>query len=141
MHSFEVSTKTEAALGRAAFEATALGHAIQGPEHILLALVSKDDSPCFTLLKNLGVTYNRVRPMVQAMHPSSTKVRVVEQFNSAATKVVKDAIIIAQRQSRDVAQPIHLLTALIASNDINVMQIMHGLYADTDTLLAVLQQS
>ncbi|MBC7459230.1 hypothetical protein H7200_00775 [Candidatus Saccharibacteria bacterium] len=140
MQSLKVSTKAGAALGRAASEATALGHAVQGPEHILLALVSEDDSPCFALLNDIGVTYGTMHPMVRDMHPSTTEERVVERFSASATRVINDAVIIAQQNNRDVAQPIHLLAALIASGDINVMQIFDSMYIDNNTLKWVLKK-
>ena len=121
---------------RAAFEATNLHHSMQGPEHIVLAMLSKNDSPAYRVLSSVNVTYTKALPIVRAMHLSNVGGRLVEQYSASAKAVVNDAIKIARKNNATaVARPGHLLEALLRSNDINVAQLFDSLRINRKAVL------
>jgi len=132
-----VSPDTDTVLVRAAGQATSMHHAFQGPEHILLGFLVKNDNPMYDVLRSFGITYESVRPIVEQMHLPVIAKRIVEKYTQSVLDAIKEAITIAERDTMaTVAQPKHLLAALLLTGDINVAQVFDSLRVDRDALLA-----
>jgi ATP-dependent Clp protease ATP-binding subunit ClpA len=115
-------------------EARSLEHSHMGSEHLLLGLARAEAGVAAGVLKNLGITVERVRDAVRisgsSAEPSSSELRF--------TPRAKKALEIAQREAlafRDgYLTTAHILLALTRVDESRAMRVLFDLGADADQI-------
>lgn len=132
----KLSKGSQELLARASFEVTNMHHAIIGPEHIVLAMLSKTDNGAYRVLHALGITYDHASRIVREMHdPVIRGTYPVVHSSASATAVVNAAVAIAEQSGQKSARPSHLLEASLRSADSDAVQLFDTLHVDREATL------
>jgi ATP-dependent Clp protease ATP-binding subunit ClpC len=119
----------------AAFE---LGHGNVGPEHILLGLLRRPDGVTAQALRSLDITLERVRAQVvkntgPAQQLPLHRTPSSAPFTPRGMQVLELASIEASRLD-DLAEPHHVLLALVHDNEGPAARVLRECSADPDTI-------
>ena len=97
----------------------ALGHGYVGSEHLLLAIVSVEDSTASKVLDKYGVTQDKVLEMIERTVAPSKKVSIKERdgFSPRARRILESGLQEAERFGDDIVGTEHILMAILADGD------------------------
>jgi len=132
----DVSKTTIELLSRAGLEASLVHHEGVGPEHLLLGILTKVDSPASRVLHDVGMSSERARPIVKKQNLPHLALPVKEALTVPARAVMNMAVELAQQGSttNHLARPGHVLVALIISQDPHVMEVFTKLDIDPEAV-------
>jgi hypothetical protein len=131
----------DAALDRAGEEARALGHDYVGTEHLLLALASADHGIAPEVLRDLGVSRDRMlatsclRPGAEA-HAPRDRIAVMPRLKQALEHTRR----IADRLDAQLADTEHLLAGLVTVSDSMAVEILRRLGVGAADIRAALAE-
>ncbi len=112
-----------------------LGHPYVGTEHLLLAILSDEDSDACRLLNENGVTFDAVREELVRSAGSSAPVRVsVNDMTPRFRKVVAFSAQVASQTGSGEITPAHLLFALLGEEDSVAVDLLRRTGADVEKI-------
>ena len=128
MYSFRGFTqKANEALNLAIEKAGALGHTYIGTEHILLGLLSVEDSIAYTALEEAGVTADEIESQIRTQIGSGSPTTLTpSDFTPRTKRVVQGAITVAARYNHNYVGSEHLLIALLSEQDSYAVHFIRG---------------
>lgn len=106
-------------------------------EHVLLAIVEKDDSQAAQMLRDCGVSQDKLRKKVEkSLKESDPETFVIGRLPATIhfKNVVARAVEIAEKQGAPTVEPVHLLLSLSQEGGSLASQALENLGVDTARL-------
>ncbi|PHI20015.1 Clp protease ClpC [Lewinellaceae bacterium SD302] len=125
------------AISRSKQEAVRLGHSYVGPEHLLLGVLSMDESLSIRVLKNLGVDLGALRENLQENvqrygGDESGKSISKMPLNYQADKVLKVTFLEAKMLKTTQISPEHLILSILRNKELPATRILGRYEVDYD---------
>ncbi len=136
MYSFsDFTPKANGAMNAALTTAGQYGHTFVGTEHILVGLLSQEDSVAAQVLNRNGVTFEAIDGKLTASHgkgfPSALN---PNDFTPRSKRIIHNATAQAAQLGHDYIGTEHLLLALLADSDSYAVRFIAETGADPDAL-------
>lgn len=113
-----------------------LGSAYIGTEHLLLGLLSKEDSTAAKILKEAGITLDKARLSLNYA-PKSTVLQIGAKGLSATAKLtLRTAYDVSQEADQELCGTEHILFSILSQRSSRATQILREMHVDTDKLLS-----
>lgn len=144
MNNRRFSTQVKQVIERSRDEAIRLGHDFIGTEHLLLGIVSKQDSLAVKVLESLDVDASELRESVvdsiQRIRTSVTQLNVGSlPLNKQAEKVLKVTFLEAKMLKSEEISLEHLILSILKHNENPASRILHQYDIDYDIYKAELE--
>jgi ATP-dependent Clp protease ATP-binding subunit ClpA len=134
-----LTSQATAVLTAAGNELQMMGHTETMPAHVITALLARTNNPAGRLLSQVGMSLRGARELTKSLQEQGDTGRRagVEPYSQSLTKVLRDAIAIAEkRRGRGtLATTLDLLEAIIYSQDYGVMKILKSQHIDPRVIL------
>lgn len=117
------------AISRSKQEAVRLGHSFVGPEHLLLGVISMEDSLAIRVLKNLKVDLNALRETLEEniqRHAGDNSGKSISKMplNYQADKVLKVTFLEAKMLKTSQISPEHLILSILRNKELPATRIL-----------------
>ncbi len=121
----------ENALNKSLFFARELGHTYIGSEHLLMGIVSSQESAASKILKDSGISFDGIKHAVEEMAGTGENSFVTPNDMTPRTKrIIQNSSYEAVRHGQNYIGTEHILLALINESDCVAVQILFELGAD-----------
>ena len=135
MPSIKFTQKAQNVLNNALNYARKMGHTYVGSEHILMGLVSEEDSVAAKILNERGVAFDKIKSAVEAFAGVGTVSDVTPADMTPRTKrIIEASASEAIRLNQSYIGTEHILLALIAESDCVAVKILEELGIDASVL-------
>lgn len=125
------TSKANLALNFAIENAENFGHTYVGSEHILLGLLSVEDSVATKLLNENGVTAEKISDMIKQTIGSGTTTKLSpEHFTPRAKRIIEVAVAGTREMGNTYVGTEHLLIAVLSEGDNYAIRFMNELGVD-----------
>ena len=144
MNNRRFSPQVKQVIGRSRDEAVRLGHDFIGTEHLLLGIVSEQDSLAVRVLESLDVEAEDLRSTVedsiQRIRTSNAQLNVGSlPLNKHAEKVLKVTFLEAKMLKSEEISPEHLILSILKHKENPASKILHQFDIDYDIYKAELE--
>ncbi|HMQ09080.1 MAG TPA: ATP-dependent Clp protease ATP-binding subunit [Candidatus Nanoperiomorbaceae bacterium] len=118
------------------------GSAYIGTEHLLLGILSQEQSTAAELLRTAGITFDRVRQALQLVPPAgvdSLLLSPTRGFSETAKLTMRMSVELASEFHQDYCGTEHILFSLLSQKNARAATVLADLHIDSNQILADLE--